>query len=157
MAAVVLPDGETRQVAGDLWFPNGMAVTPDGSALIVAESYASRLTAFTLTADGSLTERGIWAELDEGAAPNGICLDADGAVWYADVPNQHCRRVAEDGRVLDTVDVDRGCFACMLGGPDGQTCTSSPPTGNAWTGSKAAAAHRTGPRHDAAAPHAGRP
>ena len=98
-----------------------MAVTPDGSTLIVVECHAQRLAAFTITADGSLTERRTWAELGDGAAPHGICLDAEGAVWYADVPNRHCRRVAEDGQLLDTVEVDRGCFACMLGGPDGRT------------------------------------
>lgn len=121
IAAVITPDGVTRDVAEDLWFPNGMAVTPDGLTLIVAESHAQRLTAFTITDDGSLTDRRVWAELGPGAAPDGICLDADGAVWYADVPNRHCRRVAEGGQVLDTVEVDRGCFACMLGGPDGRT------------------------------------
>ncbi|GAA4364388.1 SMP-30/gluconolactonase/LRE family protein [Nocardioides caricicola] len=121
IAAVITPDGVTRDVAEDLWFPNGMAVTPDGLTLIVAESHAQRLTAFTITDDGSLTDRRVWAELGPGAAPDGICLDANGAVWYADVPNRHCRRVAEGGQVLDTVEVDRGCFACMLGGPDGRT------------------------------------
>jgi hypothetical protein len=80
----------------------------------------ARLTAFAITDDGSLTSRRTWAELGEGAAPDGICLDASGAVWYADVPNRHCRRVAEGGKVLDTVEVDHGCFACMLGGPDGR-------------------------------------
>src|SRR6478752_2901338 len=120
IVAVVTPDGETRDLAGDLWFPNGMAVTPDGSTLIVAESHAHRLTAFTIAADASLTDRRTWADLGDAAAPDGICLDADGAVWYADVPNRHCRRVAEGGRVLETVEVDRGCFACMLGGPDGR-------------------------------------
>ena len=120
VVAVVSPDGETREVADDLWFPNGMAVTPDGSTLIVAESHANRLTAFTIAADASLTGRRTWAELGGDAAPDGICLDADGAVWYADVPNRHCRRVREGGRVLETVEVDRGCFACMLGGPDGR-------------------------------------
>ena len=118
--AVVSPDGETRDVADDLWFPNGMAVTPDGSTLIVAESHAHRLTAFSIGSDGSLTDRRVWADLGQDAAPDGICLDADGAVWYADVPNRHCRRVAEGGVVLETVEVDRGCFACMLGGPDGR-------------------------------------
>ena len=120
VAAVVTPDGETREVADDLWFPNGMAVTPDGSTLIVAESHAHRLTAFTITRDASLTDRRTWAELGDHAAPDGICLDADGAVWYADVPNRHCRRVSEGGTALETVEVDRGCFACMLGGPDGR-------------------------------------
>jgi sugar lactone lactonase YvrE len=67
-----------------------------------------------------LSGRRLWADLGIGA-PDGICIDADGAVWYADVPNKRCVRVAEGGQVLDTVEVDRGCFACMLGGPDGRT------------------------------------
>jgi sugar lactone lactonase YvrE len=97
-----------------------MAVTPDNSTLIVAESYGRRLTAFNIDADGSLSGRRIWADLGDGV-PDGICLDADGAVWYADVPNQRCVRVREGGEVLETVAVDRGCFACMLGGPDRRT------------------------------------
>ncbi len=158
IAAVVLPDGETRDVADDLWFPNGMAVTPDGSTLIVAESHAQRLTAFRITADGSLTDRRTWADLGDGAAPDGICLDADGAVWYADVPNRHCRRVAEGGQLLDTVDVDRGCFACMLGGLDGRTLyiVATDWQRLDW---QHGGGERTGQvlMHDAPAPHAGRP
>ena len=121
IVAVVRPDGTTQRVADDVWFPNGMAVTPDGSTLIVAESHAHRLTAFTITDAGELVARRVWADLGEGAAPDGICLDAEGAVWYADVPNQHCVRVAEGGKVLQTVPADRGCFACMLGDDDGRT------------------------------------
>ena len=96
-----------RQVADGVAFPNGMAITPDGATLIVAESYAKRLTAFDIAADGGLSGRRVWADLGDGA-PDGICLDADGAVWYADVPNQRCVRVREGGEVLQTVDVDRG-------------------------------------------------
>jgi sugar lactone lactonase YvrE len=118
--AMVTPEGSARQVADGVAFPNGMALTPDGATLIVAESYASRLTAFDVTADGGLSNRRVWAELG-GGAPDGICLDAEGAVWYADVPNKRCVRVREGGEVLQTVDLDRGCFACMLGGPDGRT------------------------------------
>jgi sugar lactone lactonase YvrE len=118
--ALVAPDGTARQVADDLHFPNGMAVTPDNATLIVAESYAQRLTAFDILDDGGLGNRRTWAELG-GGVPDGICTDAEGAVWYADVPNRCCVRVAEGGEVLDRVDVDRGCFACMLGGPDGAT------------------------------------
>jgi sugar lactone lactonase YvrE len=120
VVAVVTPDGTVRQVAGDVEFPNGMAVTPDGSTLIVAESYAHRLTAFDIAPDGSLSGRRVWAALGAGT-PDGICLDADGAVWYADVPNRRCVRVQEGGAVLAEVVVDRGCFACMLGGDDGAT------------------------------------
>ncbi|HEY0772961.1 MAG TPA: SMP-30/gluconolactonase/LRE family protein [Nocardioidaceae bacterium] len=118
--AVVRPDGSMRQVADDLWFPNGMAVTTDGRTLIVAESYAGRLSAFDIGPDGGLGNRRVWAELGE-AAPDGICVDADGAVWYADVPHGRCVRVREGGEVLATVEADRGCFACMLGGEDGRT------------------------------------
>lgn len=118
--ALVTPDGAVRQVADGLAFPNGMAVTPDNSTLIVAESFGGRLTAFDVAADGSLSHRRVWADLD-GAAPDGICIDTDGAVWYADVPHRRCVRVAAGGAVLDTVEVDRGCFACMLGGRDGRT------------------------------------
>ena len=117
LVALVTPDGDVRQVADDVAFPNGMAVTPDNSTLIVAESYGNRLTAFDIAADGDLSNRRVWADLGTGV-PDGICLDADGAVWYADVPNQRCVRVREGGEVLQTVDVDRGCFACMLGGVD---------------------------------------
>jgi sugar lactone lactonase YvrE len=121
LIAVVTADGSVRQVADGIAFPNGMAITPDGSTLIVAESYAAVLTAFDIEPDGGLSNRRAWAELGEGAAPDGICLDAEGAVWYGDVPNRHCRRVAEGGEVLETIDLDRGCFACALGGDDGRT------------------------------------
>lgn len=113
---VLVPaDGSApRRVADDLAFPNGMAVTPDNATLVVAESYRSRLTAYAIAADGSLSSRRTWAELGEDN-PDGICLDATGAAWYADVPHQRCVRVADGGDVLDTVDLDRGGFACMLG------------------------------------------
>ncbi|MER8843900.1 MULTISPECIES: SMP-30/gluconolactonase/LRE family protein [Mesorhizobium] len=116
---LVTPDGAIRQVADTIAFANGMALTPDNETLIIAESHASRLTAFDVAADGSLSNRRIWAELD--GYPDGICLDADGAVWYADVPNKHCVRVREGGDVLQTVTADRGCFACMLGGANRKT------------------------------------
>lgn len=118
--ALVTPDGSADVVAGDLAFPNGMAVTPDNATLIVGESYAERLTAFDIAADGTLSNRRVWAEVP-GDHPDGICLDADGAVWYADVGNRHCARVADGGEVLQTIGFGRGCFACMLGGPDGRT------------------------------------
>jgi len=118
--AVVTADGSARQVADGLEFGNGMAVTPDNGTLIVAESYGNRLTAFDIAADGSLSGRRVWADLGTGV-PDGICIDAGGAVWYADVPNKRCVRVREGGEVLQTVDLDRSCFACMLGGPGGRT------------------------------------
>ena len=118
--ALVKPDGSVSQVADAIAFPNGMVVSPDNSTLIVAESFAGRLTAFEIDPDGGLSNRRVWADLDDGV-PDGICLDAEGAVWYADVPNQRAVRVREGGETLDTVGLDRGCFACMLGGPDGRT------------------------------------
>jgi sugar lactone lactonase YvrE len=118
--AVVTPVGSARKVADGIAFPNGMAVTPDNSTLIIAESYGKRLTAFDIAADGSLSARRLWADLGDGV-PDGICIDAEGAVWYADVPNKRCVRVREGGEVLQTIALDRGCFACMLGGPDRKT------------------------------------
>lgn len=113
-------DGSTRQVADDVAFPNGMAVTADNSTLIVADSYRHCLLAFDIQPNGDLSHRRVWADLAEGT-PDGICLDAQGAAWYADVPNQRCTRVAEGGAVLQTVELDRGGFACALGGPEGRT------------------------------------
>jgi len=117
--ALVAPDGSARQVADGIAFPNGMAVTHDNSTFIIAESHGRRLTAFDITADGSLSNRRVWA--DDDGHPDGICIDADQAVWYADVPNKRCVRVREGGEVLQTINVDRGCFACMLGGDDRKT------------------------------------
>ena len=114
--ALVTPDGSARQVADGVAFPNGIVVTPDNSTLIVAESYANGLTAFDIAADGSLSNRRVWAELGDGV-PDGICLDVEGAVWYGDVPNRRCVRTREGGEVLQSIELDRGCFACMLGGP----------------------------------------
>lgn len=113
-------DGPVRQVADGITFPNGMAVTPDNATLIVADSYANVLLAFGIGPDGGLSGRRVWADLGE-AAPDGICVDAENAVWYADVPNRRCVRVAEGGTVLQTVDLDRGAFSCTLGGPDRTT------------------------------------
>jgi sugar lactone lactonase YvrE len=109
-------DRSVRQVADDIAFPNGMAVTGDNSTLIVADSYGHQLVAFGIGADGELSGRRVWADLGEGT-PDGICVDAQSAVWYADVPNQRCVRVAEGGTVLQAVQLDRGGFACALGGP----------------------------------------
>lgn len=110
---LVTPDGAVTRVADGLAFPNGMAVSADGSTLIVAESYAEQLTAYTIADDGMLNDRRVWAATP-GDHPDGMCLDATGAAWYADVGNQHCVRVREGGEVLDTVDFDRGAFACAL-------------------------------------------
>jgi sugar lactone lactonase YvrE len=118
--ALVEADGSAREVADGLAFPNGMAVTPDNATLIVAESYANTLTAFDIAADGGLSGKRAWADLGDGV-PDGICIDAEGAVWYGDVPNKRCIRVREGGEVLDAIELDMGCFACMLAGPDRST------------------------------------
>jgi sugar lactone lactonase YvrE len=115
--AVVTPDGAARQVADGLTFPNGMAITPDNRTLVVGESWADRLTAFDIGDDGSLSGRRAWADTP-GDHPDGICIDAEGTVWYADVAGKRCVRVREGGEILDTVDIDRGAFACTLGGPE---------------------------------------
>ena len=120
VVALVRPDGSAQQVADNIAFGNGMAITEDGSTLIVAESWARRLSAFDIAVDGGLSNRRVWADLGDGT-PDGICIDAEGAVWFADVPNKRCVRVHEGGDVLQTIGLDRGGFACMLGGQDGRT------------------------------------
>ncbi len=118
--ALVTPDGRVREVADDIAFPNGMAVTADNSTLIVADSYRNCLVAFDIDADGELSGRRVWADLGTGT-PDGICADAENAIWYADVPGKRCARVAEGGAVLEVVELDRGGFACALGGPSRTT------------------------------------
>jgi sugar lactone lactonase YvrE len=120
IVSVVRPDGTTALAADDVWFPNGLVVLDD-DVLVLAESHADRLTAWTITPEGSLVDRRVWAHLPPGSAPDGICADAAGAIWFASVPGQRCVRVAEGGEVLETVEADRGCFSCALGGSDGRT------------------------------------
>ena len=135
----VEPDGKAKVVVDRLGFPNGMALTPDGSTLIVAESLMNRLSAFNV-ALGSLGERRTWAafgdppastDVDEllgqvAVAPDGICLDEEGAVWVADAAHSRLIRVAEGGRILEERKTDGvGVFACMLGGDDGRTLFAS--------------------------------
>jgi sugar lactone lactonase YvrE len=155
IVALVAPDGSAHQVADGLAFPNGMLIMPDDQTLIVAESYAKRLTAFDIGADGSLSNRRVWAELGDGV-PDGICADAESAVWYADVPNKRCVRVRAGGEVLQTIELDRACFACALGGPDGATLVMG---ANHWSGPAAMFQGRNTQVLTAAAPapHAGRP
>jgi sugar lactone lactonase YvrE len=132
--ALVTPAGAVRSVADDLAFPNGMAITADGSTLIVAESHGNRLTAYDIGPDGDLANRRLWADAGDDH-PDGICVDAEGAVWYADVGNRRCVRVREGGEVLATVELDRGAFACALSRGDrpqlyvvGQEWGGPPPT-----------------------------
>ena len=116
---LVRPDGEASVVARDLEFPNGTVI--NGTTLIVAESMAARLTAFDIAADGSLHGRRVWAELPSGTVPDGICLDAEGAIWVASPGTLNCMRVLPSGRVTHMIDCERGAFACMLGGDDRRT------------------------------------
>ncbi|MFZ1490994.1 MAG: SMP-30/gluconolactonase/LRE family protein [Ilumatobacteraceae bacterium] len=125
--ARVDPDGSVHVAATDLHFPNGMVITPDGSTMILAETLGFRLTAFDIAADGSLSNRRVWADLGT-RVPDGICLDADGNVWVANPLAPECVLVAEGGEVLEVIVTDQPCFACMLGGPDGKTlymCTAA--------------------------------
>lgn len=115
--ALVTPDGAARAVADGLRFPNGTIITPDGGTLVVAETMGSRLTAFDIATDGSLSNRRVWAELG-GFPPDGICLDAEGAIWVANPIATECLRIAEGGAVLDRVETHEPCYACALGGPE---------------------------------------
>jgi sugar lactone lactonase YvrE len=117
--ALVTPDGEAREVANEIAFPNGMVVTPDNGTLIVSESFAGRLTAFDIADDGTLSNRRSWAE---GVGPDGICLDSDGCIWTSTGQGTNdCARVREGGEVSERIELDRPCFATMLGGPGRRT------------------------------------
>jgi sugar lactone lactonase YvrE len=118
--ARVDPDGSVHVAAQDMHFPNGSVITPDGRTLIVAETLALRLTAFDIAADGSLSNRRVWAPVGM-RAPDGICLDAAGNVWIANAIAPECVLVAPGGEILATVSTDQPCYACMLGGGDGRT------------------------------------
>jgi sugar lactone lactonase YvrE len=135
-----------------------MALADHEHTLIVADSHARALIAYEVRANGSLSDGRVWAELEH--APDGICCDADGAVWLATVPGRRCVRVREGGEVLTTVFVDRGCFACMLGGVDGRTLFIAAAE---WHGMEALISNGPGltgqllAAPGQAAPHAGRP
>ena len=118
--ARVDPDGSIHAAATGLRFPNGSVITPDGATMIIAESLARQLTAFDIGPDGTLSNRRVWAETGS-YLPDGICLDAQGAVWVADAGGPRCVRIREGGEVLQIVDTQQRCFACMLGGDDGRT------------------------------------
>jgi len=123
---LVRPGEEPCVVAENVFFPNGTVITPDDKTLIVGETFASCLTAFDINEDGTLANRRVWADLrsiEEGytPVPDGICLDAEGAIWVASPSTNDVIRVQEGGALLDKVEVDRGAFACMLGGENGNT------------------------------------
>lgn len=119
---LVMPDGSARVVTEEMIFPNGSVITPDGRTLIVAETFAHRLTAFNIEPDGSLSARRVWAQLDENNYPDGICLDAEGAVWAGlAVSGNEVIRVKEGGEVTDRVKVSTRAVACILGGPERRT------------------------------------
>jgi sugar lactone lactonase YvrE len=120
LVALVQPDGTSRQVADGIALPNGMAVTADGSTLIVADSWGKELIGLDIGPNGDLSNRRVSADLGDGV-PDGICADAEDAIWYADVPNQHCVRVRAGGELLQVVELDRGAFSCALGGEFGNT------------------------------------
>jgi sugar lactone lactonase YvrE len=132
---LVMPDGAVRIVADEMVFPNGSVITPDGGTFIVAESFASRITAFSIEPDGSLTGRRVWAQFDdlgfvmseERIGPDGICLDAEGAIWLASPESTEVLRVKEGGEITHRFTVETQPFAVMLGGPDRRTlfvCTT---------------------------------
>jgi len=119
--ALVHPDGRVVRAADDLAFPNGTVITPDGGTLIVAETFARCLTAFDVApGDGTLSNRRLWASTDP-VFPDGICLDAEGAVWVASPLSNEVVRVREGGEITHHIATGRHAIACMLGGPDRRT------------------------------------
>lgn len=119
--ARVDPDGSVHAAASGLTFPNGMVITPDGKTLVVAESFGRRLSAYDLASDGGLSNHRVWAELSEGAVPDGICLDAEGAIWVASPMTNEVLRVKEGGKVAESIKTEQMAIACMLGGADRKT------------------------------------
>ncbi|WP_432842221.1 SMP-30/gluconolactonase/LRE family protein [Dactylosporangium sp. CA-092794] len=127
------PDGSVREVADELWFPNGAVITAQGH-LLVGESFANRVTAFVLGSDGSLRDRWVWAKFgpmptsrtfrdlmsEANVVPDGCCLDAQGALWLADAAGRRVIRVLA-GRIVEELRFDQATFACGLGGGDGRT------------------------------------
>jgi sugar lactone lactonase YvrE len=116
--ARVDPDGTVAEAADGLMFPNGAVITPDGRTLIVGETFACRMTAFDIAADGALSNRRLWAALGPQEYPDGCCLDAEGAIWVASPFTGECLRVREGGEVAERIKASQGVFACMLGGAD---------------------------------------
>jgi sugar lactone lactonase YvrE len=152
--ARVDPDGAVSVAATELEFPNGTVITPDGRTMIIGESMGARLTAFDVAADGSLSNRRVWAD-SSPRLPDGICLDQAGHIWVANPRAGEAFLVAEGGEVLEVVETSQNCYACMLGGDDGKTlyCLTAAASG------AAAGQSRTGKVEVARAPsaHAGLP
>jgi sugar lactone lactonase YvrE len=145
---LVTPEGHARSVAQDMHFPNGTVLTPDGRTLIVAESYGQRLTAFDVMSDGALTRRRTWAQLEgKGVGPDGICLDAEGAVWVASPVSREVLRVREGGDVTHRIATANQAVACMLGGADRKTLFVL--TGRVMVTPEQSRAERTGMIHTA--------
>ena len=118
--ALVRPDGSVEAAAQDMLFPNGSIITPTGTTLLVAESMASQITSFRIGAEGRLSDRTVFAPVP-GTNPDGACLDAEGAVWFADAIGRRVVRVLQGGEITQEVAVERNTYACALGGPDRRT------------------------------------
>ena len=119
------PKGQSRIVAEDIFFPNGMVITPDGKTLVAAETFSRRLTAFDINANGDLSRKRIWADLPDGAVPDGICLDDEGGIWSASPTTNECIRQTEGGAVSHRIETERGAFACMIGNSELYVLTST--------------------------------
>jgi sugar lactone lactonase YvrE len=151
--ARVAPDGEVSLAADGLEFPNGAVITPDGHTLIIGETMARRVTAFSIADDGSLRDRRVWAALGD-VMPDGCTLDAEEAIWFADASSASVVRVREGGEVVDWVDAGQRVFACALGGEDGRTLFVVCADGAGEAGGPPTGTIRT---HRVDVPHAGLP
>jgi sugar lactone lactonase YvrE len=112
----VEPDGSAFIEDDEVMFPNGTVITPDGKTLVAGETMAGRLIAYDIADDGSLSNKRTWAQLPEGAMPDGICLDAGGGIWSASPTSNECIRLLENGEVTHRIGLDRGAIACTIGG-----------------------------------------
>lgn len=139
---MVTPEGEVSVAAEDMLFPNGTVLTPDGRTLIVAETFGQRLTAFEVATDGKLSNRRVWAQFSERVVPDGICLDAEGAVWIASPVTREVVRVKEGGELTHRIATEDEAIACALGGDDGRSLFVS--TGSVFVTPGQSLASRTG-------------
>jgi sugar lactone lactonase YvrE len=119
--ACITPEGNVSIAADGLWFPNGMVISPDGRTMIVAESAARRLSAFDITQPGTLANPRVWGQMGSHEVPDGICLDAEGAIWIASPPSRAVLRMREGGEIIERIEFEQEAIACMLGGPDRST------------------------------------